>query len=228
MYYVCFLPNPNFFCNFFIFCIKNNVFYYHFIILINSFLDNAQLITALKIGDSRAYTFLVDVYHHKLCVYASSLTNDPDLAEDIVQNVFVRVWKKRKNLKSDFSISSFLYRSVYNEFIDEYRKNRPVFRLEKKYIDALTSIVEENNNHSIDRLIKIVKKEIKNLPPKCKEVFLLSKEEGLTNIEIAEYKEISIKSVEAHITKAFSILRQSVGDKMNGVLFLIFGKQKSL
>ncbi|WP_299436169.1 sigma-70 family RNA polymerase sigma factor [uncultured Maribacter sp.] len=194
----------------------------------NPYSDNIQLIKALKLGDSKAYTFLVDAYHHKLCVYAFSLANDKDLAEDIVQNVFIRVWKKRNNLKSEFSINGFLYKSVYNEFIDEYRKNRPVFRLEKKYIDALSIIVEDYDSHSIDNMITIVKKEIKNLPPKCKEVFLLSKEEGLTNIEIAEYKEISIKSVEAHITKAFLILRQTVGDKMNGILFLLFGKPKSL
>jgi RNA polymerase sigma-70 factor (ECF subfamily) len=68
-----------------------------------------------------------------------------------------------------------------------------------------------------------VKLEIENLPPKCKQTFLLSKQEGLTNMEIAEYLNVSIKSVEAHITKAFSILRKKVGDKMNGILFLLFG-----
>lgn len=194
----------------------------------NLYSDNNQLISALKSGDSKAYTFLVDTYHHKLCVYASSLANDSDLAEDIVQNVFIRTWKKRENLKDEFLISSFLYRSVYNEFIDEYRKQKEVFPLEKKYIEALSSIVEERDEHAIERLVKMVKKEIKNLPPKCKEVFLLSKEEGLSNIEIAEYKEISIKSVEAHITKAFSILRRAVGNKTSGILFLLFGMQKKL
>ncbi len=65
--------------------------------------------------------------------------------------------------------------------------------------------------------------EIQNLPPKCKQTFLLSKQEGLTNVEIAEYLNVSIKSVEAHITKVFSILRKSIGDKMHGILFLLFG-----
>lgn len=189
----------------------------------NLYLDNKKLISALKKGDSKAYTFLVDTYHHKLCVYVCSLTNDKDLAEDIVQNVFIRTWKKRDKLKDEFSIKNFLYRSVYNEFIDGYRKQKMVLPLEKKYIDALSSIVEERDEYALERLIKMVRKEIKNLPPKCKEVFLLSKEEGLTNIEIAEYKQISIKSVEGHITKAFSILRSTVGNKTNSILFLMFG-----
>jgi RNA polymerase sigma-70 factor (ECF subfamily) len=65
--------------------------------------------------------------------------------------------------------------------------------------------------------------EIENLPPKCKQAFVLSKQDGLTNIEIAEYLNISPKSVEGHITKAFSILRKSLDGKMKGVFLLLFG-----
>ena len=186
------------------------------------FTDNSELIQALKIGDPKAYNYLVNTYHHKLCVYAYSFTHDPDLSEGIVQNVFMRIWNKRYNLKDDFSIINFLYRSVYNEFIDQYRNQKSLYPLEKKYIDTVITIVESEDEHSLERIIKIVKQEIQKLPPKCKEVFLLSKEEGLTNIEIAEYKNISIKSVEAHITKAFSILRDSLGEKAGLYLFLTF------
>lgn len=184
--------------------------------------DNTKLIQALKTGDPKAYTYLVNTYHHKLCVYAYSFTHDHNLSEDIVQNVFMRIWNKRDNLKDDFVINNLLYKSVYNEFIDQYRSQKSFYPLEKKYIDALNTIVENEEEHSLERIIKLVKREIQNLPPKCKEIFLLSKEEGLTNIEIAEYKNVSIKSVEAHITKAFSILRNSLGEKADLYLFLMF------
>jgi RNA polymerase sigma-70 factor (ECF subfamily) len=151
------------------------------------------------------------------------LTNDSDLAEDIVHNVFMSIWKNRNKLKDQFAVKSYLYKSVYNEFIDQYRKKKAVLTLEKKHIDALTYIVEEEDEKSLEKLISIVKKEIDKLPPKCKQTFLLSKEEGLTNLEISEYLNISIKSVEAHITKAFSVLRKSIGNKVNGILFLLFG-----
>ncbi|MEN3323196.1 RNA polymerase sigma-70 factor [Mariniflexile soesokkakense] len=187
-----------------------------------------QLIEALKLGDSKAYTFLMDTYHHKLCVYVFGLVHDQDAAEDIVQNVFIRIWKKRERLNPDFEISSFLYKSVYNEFIDYYRKQKSVFPLENKYISALSASVEDEDEQSLERVIKLVKLEIQNLPPKCKEIFLLSKQEGLTNIEIAEYKNVSIKSVEAHITKAFSLLRKAVGGKVSCVLFLLFGMETKL
>jgi RNA polymerase sigma-70 factor (family 1) len=186
------------------------------------FKNDTDFIESLKNGEPKAYTYLVDSFHHKLCIYAFGLTNDHDYSEDIVQNVFINIWKKRNQLKDDFSIKNYLYRSIYNEFIDQYRKKKSVVELEKKYIDALSSIVEEDEN-SLDRLITIVNQEIENLPPKCKQTFLLSKKDGLTNIEIAEYLNVSIKSVEAHITKAFSILRKTLGEKMQGILFLFFG-----
>lgn len=191
------------------------------------FLNDIEFISSLKGGDTKAYKFLVSSYHQKLCVYANSLTNDSDLAEDIVQNVFMSIWKNRNKLKEEFVVKSYLYRSVYNEFIDQYRKKKKVLTLEKKHIDALTYIVEEDGE-SLERLIHVVKKEIENLPPKCRQTFLLSKKEGLTNIEIAEYLNVSIKSVEAHITKAFKILRKSIGNKVGGILFLMFGSNNYL
>lgn len=88
----------------------------------NNFSDNSALVDALKNGNSQAYAYLMDAYHKKLCVYAYGLTKDHDKAEDIVQNVMVRIYKKHKLLKAERSLQSFLYKSVYNEFIDQYRK----------------------------------------------------------------------------------------------------------
>jgi len=187
-----------------------------------SFTQDINLINALKVGESKAYTYLVNSYHHKLCVYAYNLTNDHTLSEDIVQNVFMNVWKQRHKLKEDFVIKSYLYKSVYNEFIDQYRKHKKVLALEKYHIEALSAIVEEEDKNSFEKLIKLVKLEIENLPPKCKQTFLLSKKEGLTNIEIAEYMNVSIKSVEAHITKAFRLIRKKTKIELESILIIIF------
>ena len=191
-------------------------------------MDNISLINGLKNGDSKAYSLLVDTYHNRLFVYSYQLTNDADYAKDIVQNVFINIWRIRLKLKDDFAVKSYLYKSVYNEFLNQERNRVHAIHLDKKNIDALSSILEEEDEKSLDRLMNLVKREIENLPPKCKQTFLLSKQEGLTNIEISEYLNVSIKSVEAHITKAFSILRKTVGNKMEGVLFLLFGLNKRI
>jgi RNA polymerase sigma-70 factor (ECF subfamily) len=190
--------------------------------------DNNILIESLRNGDEGAYTYLIETYHHKLCVYTNSLVKNIYSAEDIVQNVFIKVWEQRARLKSDHAIKSFLYKLAYNEFIDLYRKNQSLFSLEKTYHDALNSVVLEDDSESFQRIIKVVNKEIESLPPKCREVFILSKKEGLTNIEIAEHLDVSIKTVEAQITKAFSILRSSLEEKIKSVLFMFFGKKKKL
>lgn len=71
-------------------------------------------------------------------------------------------------------------------------------------------------------MIAIINKEIQNLPPKCQKVFILSKKEGLTNTEIAEHLDISIKTVEAQISKAFKILKEKLKENYNMMLFLLF------
>jgi RNA polymerase sigma-70 factor (family 1) len=192
------------------------------------YFDNNSLIDLLKSGDEKAYTFLIDTYHHSLCVYANSLIKNIYSAEDIVQNAFIKVWEQRSKLKPDHSIKSFLYKLVYNEFIDLYRKNQSLFSLEKSYYDTLHAIISEDDPESFQKIVSAVNKEIENLPPKCKEVFILSKKEGLTNTEIAEHLNVSIKTVEAQITKAFSILRSTMEEKIRGVLFLLFGYGKSI
>ena len=187
--------------------------------------DEAVLITALRKGEESAYAHLMDRYHHKLCLYAYSFCKDRNLAADMVQNVMLRLWKKRASLKSDLSLRSFLYRSVYHEFLDQYKHRKFILNLEKEYMTAVNSLIEDDESN-LDRLIQQVKKEIENLQPRCKEVFLLSKYEGLTNLEIAEHLNISVKTVENQMTRAYSQLREQVGEKLQSILFLLFGIPK--
>ncbi|WP_299528009.1 RNA polymerase sigma factor [uncultured Lutibacter sp.] len=192
------------------------------------FKDTVILVEHLVKGNEKAFVYLVNTYHKKLFVYALSLTNDHAMSQDIVQEVFLRTWEFRKRLKTDNSINGFLYKSVYNEFINLYHRNQSIMLLEKTYIESLNEIIEESNAVDLEKKIALIHEELENLPKKCKQVFLLSKKEGLTNIEIAEYLNVSIKSVEAHITKAYSILRKKISAKINSFLFLVFGIKRKL
>ncbi|MDA6069528.1 RNA polymerase sigma-70 factor [Flavobacterium sp. AC] len=186
--------------------------------------DNTILLQSLKEGNEKAYSYLMDVYYHKLCLYADSLIRNIFAAEDIVQNVFLRLWIQRENLKIDQSFKSFLYKSVYNEFIDQYRKNQLLTTLEKRYFETLNAFVWEDNSDNFEQMLFVINKEIEKLPPKCKEIFILSKKEGLTNNEIADYLKITVKAVEAQITKAFSVLSSALEEKNRAFFFLIFSR----
>ena len=192
------------------------------------FNDNDFLVKQLKYGNEKAYMYLLNRYHKRLCAYAQTLTDDRGQAEDIVQNVFLKTWRFRKKLDTYYSVQSFLYKCVYNEFLSAYRKDRAVTLLEQKYMESLYHIVEDTDEAAITKMIELVKKEVQKLPPKCKQVFSLSKEDGLTNVEIAECLNISTKTVEAQITKAFKTLRKELGDKYEMILFFIFPYSKTL
>ena len=186
--------------------------------------DDSILIECLIKGEERAYMLLLERFHRKLNAYAQTLVNDQSMAQDIVQNVFLKTWKNRKKLNPEFSIQSFLYKSVYNEFINNYQKNRAMMLLQQKYLESMQEVMENTDESSMELMIEIVNKEIQNLPPKCQKVFIMSKKEGLTNIEISEYLNVSIKTVEAQITKAFSILREKLGEKYRTILFILMGR----
>ncbi|MEZ4970212.1 MAG: RNA polymerase sigma-70 factor [Flavobacteriaceae bacterium] len=186
------------------------------------FKNQSTLIEGLKKGNESAYEYLVEHYHNGLCVYAYSLIRDDLMAEDIVQNVFVQVWEKRHKLKHDFSLENFLYKSVYNKFIDQYRKGKAVMSLERKYIEALELAVEEKDELQEQKILGILFNAIYELPPKCQQIFLMSKKEGLTNIEISEYLNVSKKTVEGQITKAFGLLREKLGKEYKVLLMFIF------
>ena len=186
-----------------------------------NFEKNFFLAEQLRLGNSKAYDFLMGSLYKSLCSYAYALTNDHEKSEDVVQNVFVEIWINRKKINPNFSIKNYLYKSVYNEFIDQYRKNKPVIYLEKKYLEALDLVVEKEQEN-LDELIKFVDIEINNLPSKCKRIFLLNKKNGLTHVEISEYLNISIKTVEGHMTRAFKILKNKLEDKIKTIFFLLF------
>lgn len=191
-----------------------------------SYTNSEYLIKHLKKGDKKAYTYLIDLYYDSLCDYASNLSRDHYMSEDIVQNVFIKIWGKRTRLKADFDIKKYLYKAVYNEFIDQYRKDIATTALEKKYIEELGLYLENEDDQKLLEMIKRVKQQIELLPPKCKETFLLSRYEGLTYVEIAQYMNVSIKTVEDHMSKAFTTLRKTVGKKMHTLLFLLYGMNK--
>lgn len=186
--------------------------------------DTSEFITRLKNGDEKAYVDLVNTYNHKLCLYANSLLNDIPLSEDIVQNVFIKIWEKRHSLRVDLSLKSYLYKSVYNACINQYKKNQSLTALEKKYVEGLDQMIENKDEDTLEKIKLKVKQAIQNLPPKCKEIFILSKKEGLTNMEIADYLNVSTNTIERHITIAFTKIRAEVGNKTDLILYLLFKK----
>jgi|TARA_B100001094_G_scaffold332484_1_gene404779 RNA polymerase sigma-70 factor (ECF subfamily) len=172
--------------------------------------DDSELVKLLQKGNEAAFTELINKYNRKLFSYAVSLSGDYSLAKDIVQDVFIKTFEYRKKLDPQFSIQGFLYRSVYNQFINQYHKNKSLLKVHDEYVKFLDQIVNDTSESNFEKMIEILNKSIIKLPEKCRKVFILSKKDGLTNIEISEYLNISIKTVESHITYAFKQIKDNI------------------
>ncbi|MCF6223332.1 MAG: RNA polymerase sigma-70 factor [Flavobacteriaceae bacterium] len=184
--------------------------------------DQVFLIDSLNEGNKSAFKYLYSKFYNELCAYAKSLSGNAELAEDIVQNVMINIWDRRPNLNIKSSIKSYLYKAVYNHFINTYKQNKKELNfIEKMKADALNYFAEEDDE-IIDKKVKMVKLEIENLPKKCREAFLLNKVNGLKYKEVAEELNISVKTVEAHIHNALVKIKKSLEHKKHLLYFLNF------
>lgn len=189
-----------------------------------NFQNESVLLQALRKGNHNAYIYLIETYNKKMYGYARALIGDHAMAEDVIQNVFLKTWEKRKKLHITSSLQNYLLKSVYNEFLNQYKKNQTKLQIELKYHSSLELAIQKFEDNSLEKIMSLVKKEVQNLPPKCKQVFLLSRNEGLSNLEISEYLNISVKTVEAHIAKAFSTLRKKIEPSYRSIFVLILKK----
>jgi RNA polymerase sigma-70 factor (ECF subfamily) len=182
-------------------------------------LIEAALILRLKEGNEKAYCELYQLYYSDLCNYASNLCGNDDLAEDIVQHTMIKIWKKGLDLNINISLKGYLYKSIYNHFIDLQRKTKKeTSKLERLRQEALLDFVELSIEE-IESIYKQIDIEIEKLPKQCREVFLLGKKEGLKYREIADKLNISVKTVERHMSIALKKLRKKLNYSSN-ILYL--------
>jgi len=171
-------------------------------------MKHKDFINKLQKGDETAFKELVEKYSDALFGYALTLSGNHHTANDIVQEVFISTFEYRKKLNHKYSIKSFLYKSTYNKFIDLYYKNKSRSELHEQYRLILNQLLinPEENRLMLERM----RREIENLPKKIKDIFVLSKTNGYTNLEISETLGISVKTVESNITKAYKILKKKL------------------
>jgi len=135
---------------------------------------------------------LFDEYYTPLCNYATSILDDKHIAEDVVQSIFVRLWEKEKLFSLEHP-QSYLLRCVKYKCIDHLRQRKR--RHEISYADLPDMDSQEDTELTEEDIIPLLNYFAAKLPPKMKEVFLLSREKGLTYNEIAEQQNISVKTV---------------------------------
>lgn len=152
-----------------------------------------------------------NIYYKSLCQRAVRLVKEENIAEDIVQNIFFKLWKKGKSTLVPDSPEAFLKTLVFNESIDWLRKsNRYTNEFPNKSLAEIPPFEFEINEITQSEIIKNKLHEIlDDLPPKCHTIFILSRFENLTYEEIANYLGISAKTVENQISKAIKHIKNN-------------------
>ena len=167
-----------------------------------------ELLDLLKSGDQAAFTEIYNRYWKKLFAIAGNKINDLDEAEEIVQDIFVALWKRRENLEITGSLSAYLAVSV---------KYRVIKLLDKRYYEQqyadhsrkVFSLLDDSTQEwlQFEELKTRLSELVADLPEKCRLVYQLSRDRGYSQKQIAEELGISEKTVEAHIGKALKSLR---------------------
>lgn len=183
---------------------------------------DSQLLELIRKDDRVAFTELYNRYWDKLFTVAMHRLNDEHEAEEVVQEVFLSVWQRRSTIELTHSLNTYLSVAVKYRIINHLDKQ---FR-KKQHIDHLTihaprELDSTSQWLSEKELRTQLEQSISRLPEKCRIVFLLSREQNKTNAEIAAELNIAEKTVEAHMTKALSTLRQTLNITIPLLLYLL-------
>ncbi|MFY0600116.1 MAG: RNA polymerase sigma-70 factor [Cyclobacteriaceae bacterium] len=174
-------------------------------------------IAQLKSGDRKAFREIFEVFFQPLCAYGNRYASDPGEAEDLVQEVFIKLWERREDFDQVNPLKTFLYTSVRNACLNHLKH----MSVRQKHEDALIYELESDHtfgNHVIEEeTFNQLYTEIKQLPDSSQKVMLLALK-GLKNKEIASTLSISENTVKTQKKIAYAKLKQKLSPGLNAIL----------
>ncbi len=170
-------------------------------------MTESDLLAGLRNGEEPAFDAIFRAHYAGLVRFAESILGDRGAAEEICQDVLLELWRRRESIRVETSLQSYLFRAARNRALNAVRHDN-VVRREGAAIAAASPTVpraDEATYHAeMDRAVEAA---VATLPPRCREIFELSRFHGLTYNEIAVAMGISAKTVEAQMGKALRVLR---------------------
>lgn len=172
--------------------------------------DDILLLKLIQSKDEHAFKYMFDTHFVSLCRYAHFYLDSTQEGEELVLDILMYVWEHCGEIVLKLSLKAYLFRAVRNRCLNALRDRKQTLSLEEAgdvFRDETTSSLE------IEELDHLIQEAIYALPDKCQEVFRLSREGNLTNQEIANEMQISIKTVEGQITKALKRIKGFLDDQ---------------
>ncbi len=173
--------------------------------------QDEDILKMLNANEDQAISVLFDNFYEYLCNVVYRVINDRDYAEDIVQEIFYDLWRKRERIQINISLRAYLRRAAVNRSLNHIRKQRMKFEEDEEVVlDLKAKGTDGQLELEKDELETRIFEIIESLPPKCRIIFGLSRFENMSYQEIADELGISIKTVENQISKALKILRTAI------------------
>ena len=170
-----------------------------------------ELLNRLRSNDRDALQLLFRQYYALVCHAIHRYIKDPQLVEDIAQDLFIKLWEKRDRIKVNSSFKAYLHRMAVNESIDYLRKiKRQEQKANQPQAVANLQMPSAEDQYLHAELQQRITYSINSLPPRCQLIFKLSRYEEMTYQQIADKLEISIKTVENQMGKALKLLRSQL------------------
>jgi len=183
--------------------------------------EDHLLITGLKNGDRSVFEQIFRTYYPELCGFSLRYLADPMVSEEVVQDFFCKLWFRRHELVINSSLKSYLYKAVVNHSINHIRHQD----MQRKYFDYVGFEVDEMSGgiqyDSDGELSFLLRKALLELPEKRREIFEMSRFEGLKYQEIADKLGINIKTVETQMTRALEFMRKYLKEFLSIILLIV-------
>lgn len=183
--------------------------------------QEAELLLRLQKGDEEAFASLFLAYKDKLFSFAIVLTGSSVKAEDLVQDVFLKIWQNRAAIAEIDNINAFIFRMAQNQAIDELR------RFSKETLAHSSDFINEEAvspnpaEHLLNKEIREkIKEAVNQLPPQQKRIYILHNEEGYKYEEIASQLDLSVSTIRNHMSQAMGNIRKLLSYSYPGSIFV--------
>lgn len=171
-------------------------------------MDDRELLAQVRAGDEGAYDTVFRTWYPVLVRVGGALLKDTDAAEEVAQDVMHELWRRRHVMDADVSLRAYLLRAIRNRSLNFLRHLRVRRETQGEIEESYNAPLVADQPLVAKELSEALAKALDELPPRCREVFDLSRVHGLKYAEIAESLEISVKTVEAQMGKALKHLRE--------------------
>ncbi len=174
-------------------------------------------------GSEEAFRTLFNKYFDRIYGVAYSLTKSPVVAEDMTQDIFLKIWVKREMLKDILRFDAFLFRVARNHILNELRNKVKEQEFTEYLINFFRETADNPQQHLIFReLEKVVEEALEKLPPQQRQIYKLSREDGLSQEEISEKLQISVNTIKQHMNRALKFIRHYHMSYYRTLLLVLF------